>query len=116
VERLRFFAQRVLSADTAGDAEQYWRAFAAGGWRVVDHFDADGRRYVIARRGAGLGRELEHHERALLERRARGDSLKEIAADLGLSISAVSRRLNRVMTQLGIRSHAELPRLFSPRK
>jgi DNA-binding NarL/FixJ family response regulator len=114
MERLRFFAQRVLDADTAGDGEQHWRAFAAGGWRMVDHFEADGRRYVIARRRAGLG-ELDPEQRALLERRARGDSLKQIAADLGLSISAVSRRLNRVMGQLGIRSHAELARLFSPR-
>lgn len=115
MERLRFFAQRVLSADTACDAEQHWRAFVAGGWRVVDHFDSDGRRYVIARRGTTLGRDLEPDERALLERRASGDSLKQIAADLGLSISAVSRRLNRVLNKLGIRSHAELPRLFSPR-
>jgi DNA-binding NarL/FixJ family response regulator len=112
MQRLRFLAARVLDAHTEPDAARHWHAFVAGQWRVVDHFDDGGRRYVIARRVVDAG-VLHSSERELLERRARGESLKRIAGDLGLSVSAVSRRLSRSMKKLGIRSHSELPRLFS---
>jgi DNA-binding NarL/FixJ family response regulator len=66
---------------------------------------------VIAQRACGselIGRD----ERLLLERRARGEALKVIAADLGISVSCASRRLTRALRRLGLRSHTDLARLF----
>jgi DNA-binding NarL/FixJ family response regulator len=111
MQSLRFFAERVLEANGELDADRHWRAFVGGGWRVIDQFDSGGRRYVIARRSVSPT-VLEPAEHELLTRRARGDGLKQIANDLGLSVSAVSRRVSSAMRKLGLRSHAELPAVF----
>lgn len=110
-DELRYFARRVLQSHSDSSADHHWRDFHSGCWRVVDHFDTGNRRYVVAKKSACPGR-LMPEEQELLRRRARGDGLKEIAIDLGVSISVVSRRLSLAMDKLGIRSHAELPRLF----
>jgi DNA-binding NarL/FixJ family response regulator len=107
---LRFLAQHLLSNTDQGAGEPQ-RLLAAGGWTLVDHFDADGHRYLIVRREGGSAA-LDPEEQLLLRRRAQGDALKEIAIDLGVSISAVSRRLAAAMRKLGIRSHTDLPRLL----
>jgi DNA-binding CsgD family transcriptional regulator len=112
MRELRFFAQRVLGGQAEPAGAEVWSSLLGGGWRILDHFDDQGRRYVIACR-AGRSAALVPDEQVLVRRRARGDALKEIAADLGISISAVSRRLSGAMRKLGVRSHAELPRLFA---
>ncbi len=109
---LRYFARRVLDAHSEPLAHDQFRAFAAGRWKLVDCFDADGRRYLIASRSSESA-ELDPEEQQLVLRRARGDALKEIAIDLGVSISLVSRKLASAMQKLGVRSHADLPRLFA---
>jgi DNA-binding NarL/FixJ family response regulator len=112
VHKLRYLAARVLDAHNGADARAQQRAFVSGEWRIIDRFDAGGRRYVIARREVAPD-VIDPDERTLLLRRARGETLKEIARDHGLSVSAVSRRLSNAMKKLGIGSHAELARLFS---
>jgi DNA-binding NarL/FixJ family response regulator len=102
----------VLDSHSGADAREHHRAFVNGQWRIIDRFDAGGRRYVIARREVSPN-VIEPDARTLLLRRARGETLKEIAYDHGLSISAVSRRLSNAMKKLGIGSHAELARLYS---
>lgn len=111
MQSLRFFAERVLEAQGELEADRHWRALTGGAWRVIDQFDAGGMRYVIARRGVSPS-VLEPAEYELLTRRARGEGLKQIGSDLGLSVSAVSRRIGRAMRKLGLRSHAELPAIF----
>lgn len=109
---LRYFARRVLSTHSDERPGDHWQAFLSGRWQLIDHFDSEGRRYVIARR-APKGDLLSRDEQLLLRRRAHGEALKVLAFDLGTSVSAVSRRLARAMRKLGVRSHAELPRLFA---
>ena len=111
VEQLRFLARRVLRAHGAPEAGACWREFLYGGWRLLDCFDHEGRRYVIAQRSDGAT--LLPEERELLLRRARGEPLRVLAADLDVSVSAVSRRLASAMARLGVRSPAELVRLIS---
>jgi len=111
MQELRYLARRILTDGDACDAVSHLQALSSGDWGVVDHFEADGRKYVIARRGAGDAR-VSPEDMAMLSRRARAESLKVIAMELGVSESTVSRRLSSAMKRLGVRSHAELPLLF----
>jgi DNA-binding NarL/FixJ family response regulator len=108
--RLRWFARAVLRCQPPTEAAAQIAALSTGAWRIVDHFDADGRRYVIARL---IGSPLSTEEQVTVRRRARGDSVKEIAIDMGVSSATVSRRLTRALQRLGLARHAELPRLFA---
>jgi hypothetical protein len=88
-----------------------WQALLAGGWVLVDHFESDRRRILIARRtddaGAASAR-LARRTRQVLARRALGLSLKVIACELGVSAATVCREIARGRDALGITSAAEL--------
>lgn len=107
------------ASEHGADAEQLdevrtWDELMSGRWRIVELFDVDGRRHVVARRRSGttlLG-PLSALERTVLHRRAQGEGLKVIAMDLGISIATVSRRLRAGMEKLGLGTPADLPRLF----
>lgn len=77
-------------------------------WSVLDHFDHDGRRYVIAIPNAPLA-DGDERVASLL---TLGHSTKLIAYELGVSISTVSRRVRRLARALGARSRPELIRLL----
>jgi DNA-binding NarL/FixJ family response regulator len=87
----------------------------AGRWSLLEHFDTDGKRFIVARRNdpddAGPAG-LSPRECQVLSCRARGMSLKLIAYDLGLSMATVSKTLDSGMTKLGVASDMDLPRLF----
>ncbi len=71
-----------------------WEALIAGRWSLIDHFDGDGRRYLVARRNdpdvAGPP-SLSRRERQVLAYRAMGYKLEYIAYQLGLSPATVWR-------------------------
>ena len=108
--RLRWFARAVLRSQPPTTGASEAAVLSAGAWRIIDYFDADGGRYVVACRSPSP---LSGEERAIVQRRAHGDSVKEIAIDLGVSSATISRRLTRALHKLGLTSHAELPRLFA---
>ena len=89
-----------------------WSLLTLGGWSLIDQFDSDGRRYVIAER-CSLARRVSRPEWRMLVARARGSALKVIAFDLGISVPAASRRIRRAMERLGLRSQSELARLLA---
>jgi DNA-binding CsgD family transcriptional regulator len=98
------------------EAVALWRALVRGEWSLVDRFDSDGRRFVVAHKNTpgagGRGHRLtarEAHAAALL---ARGYSNKLIAYELGLPPSTVSRLLGRACKALGVESNVELVRLL----
>src|SRR5689334_21728123 len=76
-----------------------WLSLVAAGWRVVDEFDEEGRRFLVARRdrqsklgGARLSqRELEVARLASL-----GHANKLIAFELGITVHSVGTYLLRV--------------------
>lgn len=92
-------------------SDSAWRDLVAGRLRIVERFERDGRRFVIARYGNGersRGVLLTDREIAVVERRVRGAPLKDIAAALGVSISTVAKALTRALDKLGLENQAEL--------
>jgi DNA-binding CsgD family transcriptional regulator len=103
----------------ADEALDLWRALIAGRWSLVDRFDSDGRRYLIAHRNDPQVRDpraLSLRERQVLAYMASGDSLKMTAYSLGISMTSVSRHRVAAMKKLGIRTLAEVLALFAKRK
>jgi DNA-binding NarL/FixJ family response regulator len=102
----------LLRASEEDDAAAIWRAVVAGRWSLVDHFDAGGRRFVVARRTAGSPpprfEALTAGERRVLKYAARGHTNKFIAYELNVSPSAVGMRITRAARKLGVRSRVEL--------
>jgi DNA-binding NarL/FixJ family response regulator len=93
------------------EAVETWRALVAGRWSLLDHFDSDGRRFVVAHRNDARipdMRGLSSRERQVLAYAALGHSNKVIAYELGLSISTVSGHLARGRAKLQLSSGAAL--------
>jgi DNA-binding CsgD family transcriptional regulator len=97
------------------EALDLWQGLVQGRWSLVDHFDTDGRRYVIARKNDPEVRDpraLTRRERQVLAYSALGHSLKAIAYSLGLAVPTISIHRTRAMRKLGLRSQADVARLF----
>jgi DNA-binding CsgD family transcriptional regulator len=93
------------------EAVAIWQALVAGRWSLVDHFDTDGRRFVVAHRNDAIppdGRALTLRERQVLAYAAIGHSNKQIAYDLGLATSTVGWHLARARSKLRLPSLAAL--------
>lgn len=91
------------------------RVLVAGRWTLVDHTDTDGRRMVLARvndpqaPGAVLPA-LSHRERQVAMWLALGWSLKQVAYELGLSLSTVHGSEQRARRKLGLATRTALVR------
>jgi DNA-binding CsgD family transcriptional regulator len=111
--RRQAFARK--NPDDPQKALEVWRGLIAGRWSLVDHFDTDGKRFLLAmknpppvdRRG-----ELSPHELRVGALASLGHRDKEIAYMLGLSLGAVSSSLHRARRKLGVRSRAELAKVW----
>lgn len=93
-----------------------WKALVEGRWSVVDRFDRDGRRYLVAMENAlsaAPARRLSVRERQVLAEAATGKPLKIIAYDLGLSVGAVTAYLSAARAKAGFRSRRELVSWFA---
>lgn len=89
-----------------------WSAVIAGRWSLVDRFDADGRRFVLAYRnppGALDPRRLTPREEHVTTLAALGRANKEIAFELGISQSTVATLLAGALGKLGLESRTLLP-------
>jgi DNA-binding CsgD family transcriptional regulator len=120
-EALRAAAKRIDRARSRARADpeealSLWQGLIAGRWSLVDRFDSDGRRYLIARENdprVSDPRALSLRERQVLAYSALGHPLKLTAYELGLSISSVSRHRASGLRKLGLTSLAEAIPLFS---
>jgi DNA-binding CsgD family transcriptional regulator len=115
--RLREAARRVdgacadLRRPSRAEAIELWRAVSSGSWSLVDHFESDGRRYIVARRnapGANGARALTAREREVAWQAAQGHANKLIGYELGISPSSVATHLRRASEKLGVETRAEL--------
>jgi DNA-binding CsgD family transcriptional regulator len=80
-------------------------------WTLVDQFERDGKRYLLAVRSEGAidGMELlSPREREVVVRAARGLANKAVAVELGIATSTVSVLLSRATAKLGAGSRKEL--------
>ena len=108
-------ARGKLRRDDPETALGSWRALVSARWSVVDHFDSDGKRYLVARTNDPLARgpeTLTERERQLLEYASLGRTNKEIAYELGVAASTVRVLLARAGKKLGAKSRAELVRAY----
>ncbi len=92
------------------EAIELWHALAEGRWTLVDQFESDGRRYLIARPNLaphGAVR-LSKREEQVVALAALGRTNKLIASELGLSVGTVGTLLTRAARKLGVRSRSGL--------
>jgi DNA-binding CsgD family transcriptional regulator len=88
-----------------------WTALVDGRWSLVDRFDGDGRRFVVARKNpprSAKARALDPMERAAAHLAVHGRSNKQIAYELGLAEATVSGLLRSSAGKVGARSRVEL--------
>lgn len=96
-------------------AMDVWRGLVAGRWALIDHFQRDGRQYLVARRchsGRLQAPRLSRREREVAIDAIRGHSNKMIGYRLGIAETTVATHLRRALVKLGIRSRTELIRLL----
>ncbi|HSY23332.1 MAG TPA: helix-turn-helix transcriptional regulator [Polyangiaceae bacterium] len=98
------------------EALELWQALIAGQWSLVEHFDTDGRRFLVAHKNdpqvTGF-RTLTVRERQVLAYVAMGHPLKLIAYTLGLSISTVSQDRRTAMRKMGLETPAAVVAFFA---
>jgi DNA-binding CsgD family transcriptional regulator len=100
--------KRSLSEE---EALEIWQALVAGRWSLVDRFERDGKRFVVARRNEPEVRDprgLSLRERQVVAYATLGHPVKLIAYELGLTPSTVSEHLKLAMRKLGAKTRAEL--------
>lgn len=106
--------RRDEARKTRHDAEramEIWQGLVAGRWSLVDYFDTDGKRFILAMRNAPdstRAQALAPQEKRVVALAAMGHRDKEIAYQLGLSVSAVAAAMKRARAKLGAKSRAEL--------
>lgn len=94
-----------------------WVCLVSGRWSLVDYFDSDQRRFIVAIKDDPAypdPRGLTPRERQVAEYAGLGRSSKEIAYTLGLSESAITNCTARVQDKLGMASRTELVSFFAP--
>ena len=100
-----------LRNDETCEAIRLWEAVLRGQWSMVDWFDADGRRFILALPHASHVRDprgLTEREYQVATHVGAGESSKLIAYRLGVSRSRVSELLRRVMHKLGVQNTGQL--------
>jgi DNA-binding CsgD family transcriptional regulator len=121
LEALRSAARAMHHARSAGQSEtpaalSQWQALTAGTWSLVDRFESDGQRFLVARANAPDApdpRALSRGERVICRYIGAGHSNKLIAYSLGVSEGTVAAHAASAFRKLGVRSRVELVRLLA---
>jgi DNA-binding CsgD family transcriptional regulator len=109
-------ARGPLRRRNADEALALWEGLVAGRWSLVDHFDSDGRRYLMAHRNdpdAPDLRGLTLRERQVVGYAGAGHSNKIIAYELGLTLSTVAGHLARARAKLALPSLAAIREMLA---
>jgi DNA-binding CsgD family transcriptional regulator len=92
-----------------------WEGLVLGRWSLVDHLDSDGSHYFLAVKNdpdTEVPRALSRREAQVATYAAQSHTNKEIAYELGLSVSTVASHLSKALTKLGLGSRTELVWLY----
>jgi DNA-binding NarL/FixJ family response regulator len=108
--------QRMRSSEPE-EAIAQWEPLVSGRWSLVDHFERDGRRYLVARQNDPFvpGDKLTLRERQVVGFVALGHANKLIGYELGISASTVATHLTSAAKKLGLGSRLELIKAFNER-
>lgn len=104
-------ARGRLRRTDPGEALELWQGLVRGRWSLIDWFDTDGRRFVLAKPNAphvGDPRGLTERQYQVATYAALGESSKLIGYRLGLSPQRVSTLLRTAMRKLRVKSQAQL--------
>jgi DNA-binding CsgD family transcriptional regulator len=96
-------------SDVPGAIEA-WKALVSARWSLLDHFDRDGRHFVVAAYNepeVSAEKKLTEREAQVLSYAALGQHNKLIAYNLGLSASTVRVLLHRAAAKLGVTRREE---------
>jgi DNA-binding CsgD family transcriptional regulator len=107
---------RSKARSNEDEALNLWQGLVAGRWSLIEQFDSDGRRFMVARRNdpqVADPRALGLRERQVLAYVAMGHPAKLIAYALGVSPSSVSTSRSTAMRKLGLKTTADIVRLFA---
>jgi DNA-binding CsgD family transcriptional regulator len=110
-------ARGALRRDDPEKALDIWKVLVSGRWSMVDWFDTDGRRFVLAIPNSpelSDPRGLTEQESQVVSYLLLGDTNKLIAYRLGLSASRVSGLLKSAMSKLGVTSKIQLLEKLGP--
>jgi DNA-binding CsgD family transcriptional regulator len=109
-------ARTKLRATEPERALDAWKGLVSARWSLVEHFESDGKRYILACEndphvtGPSL---LSQREQQVLAYAALGHTSKLIAYELGISDSTVRVLLARAASKLGARSREEAIAAFN---
>lgn len=104
-------ARGRLRREDPAEALEIWRALVEGRWSMVDWFDSDGRRFVLAHPNPPNlkdPRGLSERERQVATYAALGESNKLVSYRLGISQPKVSTTLKSAMHKLGVQTRPQL--------
>jgi DNA-binding NarL/FixJ family response regulator len=110
-------ARARLRREDPEAALQGWRSLVEGRWSLVESFESDGRRYLLARRNAPSAPVvplLTEREQQVLSLAVRRHSAKVIAYELGIAPSAVSGALKSGLTKLRVKSVHDVSAVLFP--
>jgi DNA-binding CsgD family transcriptional regulator len=114
IERARMRMRR----DSPEEAIATWRSLVSARWSLVDHFERDGKRFVVAQRnevgGVGPGA-LSPRERQVVALVAIGHTTKLIAYELGLAPATIRVVIKSCCAKLGARDRQDLIAMLTPR-
>jgi len=102
-------------ASDPDEALSVWKGLVSGEWSLVQSFESDGRRYLIARRnppGEPQDAAISPLAVQALTLRAQGSSYKHIAYELGMSHTRAYTTVRNAARALGVRSDGELASLL----
>ncbi len=105
--------ERARAGKAPGDrAVAEWTGLIAARWSLVDHFESDGKRWLVARRNdvadVGNAATLSPRELQAVAFAALGHASKLIAYEMGISPETVRVLLHRAARKLGARDRNEL--------
>ncbi|HVW28815.1 MAG TPA: helix-turn-helix transcriptional regulator [Polyangiaceae bacterium] len=109
-------ARGKLRRDDPFGALECWKGRVAARWTLVDSFEKDGKRYIVARENTqpvAADAELSVRERQVLASAALGRTNKEIGYELGIGHSTVRVFLARAAEKLNARTRDELLSRFA---
>jgi DNA-binding CsgD family transcriptional regulator len=110
-------ARAELTKSDPDEALSAWQALISARWSMVDWFDSDGRRYILAvpnEPDIGDPRMLTQREGQVASYAALGASRKLISFRLGISKARVTVHLRSAMQKLGAQTQAQLIANLSP--
>ncbi|MEO9233668.1 MAG: helix-turn-helix transcriptional regulator [Polyangiaceae bacterium] len=99
-------------------ALEIWKGLVAGRWSLVDHFDTDGKRFLLAIKNTSKVEpraDLSPRERRVCALVAMGHRDKEIAYMLGLTLGSVTAALHRARMKMKVGSRTELAAVWKKR-